>query len=85
MHVGLANGQGNGDKDLQEIADLEDECVVKLNDMTYDNQRRKNVPLSTQQARYQSNTLDRIHSQLARSGVGPALLYQIERKNKETG
>lgn len=62
MHVGLASGLGNGDKDLQEIADLEDECVVKLNDMTYDNQRRKNVPLSTQQARYQSNTLDRIHS-----------------------
>lgn len=36
------------------------------------------------QAWNQTGTVDRIHSTLARSSVGPALLWTIQNKNKQT-
>lgn len=64
---------------MVEIADMEDECLVKLKDMGIHNYNRNNVLLDDSQARNQSLTIERIHGTLARSNVGPALLWQIQK------
>ena len=81
----MTTSKGSGSKDLLEIADLEDECLIKLRDMAIENFKRNNVLLDSQQAYHQANKVERIHGALARSNVGPALLFQIERRNKQTG
>ena len=69
---------------MMDIADLEDACLVKLRDMGLTNYQRTNSMLNDSQARNQSLIIDRIHGTLARSNVGPALLWQIQKRNMET-
>ena len=45
MVWGLTSTKGGGSKDLLEIADLEDECVIKMRELCAENLRRTNVPL----------------------------------------
>ena len=70
---------------MMDIADLEDECLIKLRDLEYANMHRKNTLQSEVLAWHQSNKIERIHGALARSNVGPALLCIIEKKTQETG
>ena len=74
--IGTATGV-NGQKEMEEIADLEDECVVKMRQLNLENQQRTNKKLGDVQANYQSNRAERVDNELARSQIGPALLWQI--------
>ena len=78
----METSKGGGSKDLQEIADLEDECIIKLKDLAVENYRRNNVLLDSAKEHNQANKIERVHGALARSNVGPALLCQIEKSNK---
>ena len=51
--------------------------------MGIQNYNRVNIMLNDSQARNQSLVIERIHSTLARSNVGPALLWQIQKRNLE--
>ena len=51
-YFGLQGGKIVGEKEFNEIADLEDECIVKMRELTQENKQRKNRLLSEVQANY---------------------------------
>ena len=52
--------------------------------LNFENQNRKNIKMEEMYENYQSNRVERIDAELARSQIGPALLWQIQKKNKQT-
>jgi len=62
---------------MQEIEDIEDNLIVKMQDLYEANKHKVNELMNDYQAWNQASTVDRIHSTLARSSVGPALLWTI--------
>mgnify|MGYP000890466346 CR=1 FL=1 len=83
-HTGLISTLDTSDKTMIEIADLEDECLIKMRELTLENQKRVNKQLDELRAQQQDLKIERVKAQMARSNVGPALLYQIQKKNEET-
>ena len=84
LDMGLQTSKGSGNKDLMEIADLEDECLIILKDLSIRNSTRANKLMPEAKANNQSMVLERIYQTLARSNVGPALFRQIVKRNSET-
>ena len=82
---GLKSTKGDASKDMIMINELEDEALIKLKTMAQENQYRENEPMNDSQARHQLLTMERIYGALARSSVGPALLYQIEKRIEFAG
>ena len=82
LEKGLKSIKGSGSKELLEIADLEDECIIRIQELNVENQTRVNQLMPENKAWNQHLVVERIHSTLARSEVGPALLWQIQKKNK---
>lgn len=76
-HIGLIGGKIVGEQEMNEIADLEDECIVKMRELTSENLKRKNALMSEQYENYQKNRIERKQAAIDRSNINPALLWQI--------
>lgn len=56
--LGLQSQKGNGgSRDLIEIADIEDECKIKIKDIAITNQHRSNKLLTDGKANAQTNKI----------------------------
>ena len=50
--IGINGGTVVGEKELIEIADLEDACIVKMRELTEENRARQNRLLNEQSEKY---------------------------------
>lgn len=73
------------EREMNEIADMEDECIIKLREMTAQNKDRDNKLLSEQIENQLKSRIERKITQMQRSKIQPALLLWIQKNNKLAG
>ena len=57
-----------------EVADMQDECIKKMRELSNENMERKNKLLGSLYEKYQTNRRDRVFNELCTSKIGPAYL-----------